>query len=127
MLLLYKYANPITYAYIIGVLALSMLPINGTGSAMNKTYINLWADIRLDYLLHGILLVPWMSLRLLYPHLNKEKITVWVVAGLLLAWVAEGVQYFLPYRTYNVIDLMANTLGVFVGIILWRIVLPFIR
>lgn len=124
---LYKNATFITYSYVIGVLALSMLPINGTDSTLNKTYVHLWSEIRLDYLLHGILLVPFMSLRVCYPELKQNKVGIWIVGGFGLAWFAEGVQYFLPYRTYNVIDLLANTLGMGVGIVLWRLVLPFFR
>jgi len=40
-----------------------------------------------------------------------------VVYGLLMASVAEGVQYFLTYRSYNINDMIANWMGVVVGMV----------
>ena len=38
-----------------------------------------------------------------------------VIAGLLMAFATEGVQYCLIYRAYNINDLLANFLGVLLG------------
>ena len=39
----------------------------------------------------------------------------WLLTGLLFASTTEGLQYFLPYRAFNINDLLANLLGVMVG------------
>jgi len=114
-----KHAKKITYGYIIALFAVSMLPINGKDSVINNTYV--LSEIRLDYFMHSILLLPWMLLRLFYAKTSLKEAIQWFFMGILLAILAEGVQYFLPYRTYNVIDLVANLLGVFLGAMLWRL------
>ena len=38
-----------------------------------------------------------------------------VVAGFLMAFATEGVQYFLTYRAYNINDQPVNFLGVLLG------------
>lgn len=115
-----KNANSITCGYVIALFAIAMLPINGKdSSAINNTY--LLSEIRFDYFLHSLLLIPWMLLRMLYKSSGKQEIIFWVITGLLIAILIEIVQYFLPYRTYNVIDLMANIFGVFIGGFLWLI------
>lgn len=39
----------------------------------------------------------------------------WLLTGLLFASTTEGLQYFLPYRAFNINDLLANLLGVMLG------------
>ncbi len=121
------YANRITCGYFVLLFSLALLPLNGKDSSINKTYIHTLGDLRLDYFLHGMLLVPWMSFRVLYPHLEKENAVVWLLTGLLLAISLEGVQYFLPYRTYNVKDLTANVIGLLMGIPLWLVAVFLVR
>jgi VanZ family protein len=36
----------------------------------------------------------------------------WLIIGVLFAFAMEAVQYFLPYRAFNINDLLANGLGV---------------
>lgn len=114
---LQKYAKTLTYVYVVALFAVSMLPINGKDSVINNTYV--LSEIRLDYFMHSILLIPWMLLRLFYAKTSPKELIQWFLIGIVLAILAEGVQYFLPYRTYNVIDLVANLLGVFLGTLFW--------
>lgn len=118
MILLKNSARNLTYIYIVALFLVSMLPINGKDSAINKIYFTS-AEIRLDYLLHSILLVPWMPLRILYEKTSRSVIFQWLSMGMMLAVSVEAVQYILPYRTYNIIDLLANIIGVFIGLLLW--------
>jgi glycopeptide antibiotics resistance protein len=46
------------------------------------------------------------------PHLSSLK---WLLLGFLFAAGSEALQYLLPYRAYNVNDLLANMLGILVG------------
>lgn len=47
----------------------------------------------------------------------------WLVIGVLFALVLEAVQYVLPYRAFNINDLLANGLGVVLGFVLMMFVL----
>jgi glycopeptide antibiotics resistance protein len=118
-----KQADTITFCYVVLLFALAVLPINGKDSAsINNTYV--LPELRLDYLLHSFLLVPWMPIRVFYAETNRLKELLWLAIGVILAITTEVIQYFLTYRTYNVIDLAANLLGVFIGAALWQIIQP---
>ena len=95
---------------------MAVLPINST---TNTTLTDVhMINIRLDHLLHATLFIPWAFLNLLTfrPVRWDEKLML-VVYGLLMASAAEGVQYFLIYRSYNVNDLIANWMGMVVGMV----------
>ncbi|NBB22971.1 hypothetical protein GVN20_26680 [Runella sp. CRIBMP] len=118
-----KQADTITFCYVVLLFALAVLPINGKDAAsINNTYV--LPELRLDYLLHSFLLVPWMPIRVFYAETNRLKELLWLACGVVLGIMTEVIQYFLTYRTYNVIDLAANLLGVFIGGALWQIIQP---
>lgn len=97
-----------------GLLAILMwAPLNGLGVPLDNYIFGL----RADHLLHAsvYLLCP-LFLWDLYGRLGAQgrRWAVWATAvgvGLL----TESVQYLLPYRGYDVNDLVANTLGVTLG------------
>lgn len=97
-----------------GLLAILMwAPLNGLGIPLDNYIFGL----RADHLLHAsvYLLCP-LFLWDLYGRLRAkgQRWAVWasaVVVGLL----TESVQYLLPYRGFDVNDLVANTLGVTLG------------
>lgn len=93
--------------YLVVLLLLGLLPINAA-SALNDIYV---INLRGDYFLHVFIFVPWMLL-----NINKyHKILIWLVTGLFLACCLEGLQYFLPYRSFNVNDLIFNCVGILIG------------
>lgn len=68
---------------------------------------------RLDYLLHALLflvLVPLWAWAM--PAWRRWQI---VAAALVLAIMAEGAHYFLAYRSFNPVDMLANGAGVLLG------------
>ena len=88
-----------------------VLPLNGFSShALNNVYI---VEIRLDHLLHGILFLPWFFISI---HIYRLPVWVPIIVGLGLALSAEGVQYFLTYRAFNVNDMISNVIGVMLGL-----------
>lgn len=101
--------------YVLTVAILSVAPTNsGKTTGLGTTSV---LNIRSDYLLHALLFIPWMAL-IHWRWNERTDISFYLkslVAGLLLAAVSEGVQYWLPYRSFNVIDLGANWLGVVIG------------
>lgn len=90
--------------YVIAVILLAILPLNSSVSLNNITILRL----RGDYFFHILLFAPWAFFR---PVFNAGWLR-WVAAGLFFAAGSEGLQYLLPYRAYNVNDLLANVIGV---------------
>lgn len=82
--------------------------------------------IRADYLLHMLLFVPLMVLVRLY--LDQQRIVgvtrfnhvlLWVLGGSFFAGLVEVIQYLLPYRSFNPVDVIFNVLGVLLGAIIF--------
>jgi VanZ family protein len=48
------------------------------------------------------------------PKSNSQQPS-WLLLGLFFAAGTEGLQYFLPWRAFNLNDLLANGLGILVG------------
>jgi glycopeptide antibiotics resistance protein len=44
-----------------------------------------------------------------------------LLGGILFAFVMEAIQYVLPYRAFNINDLLANGLGVVLGFVLLKL------
>jgi VanZ family protein len=78
--------------------------------------------IRLDHLVHAIIFIPWVVVIWLVTRFNFRtaplKATACLALCLLFAAAMEFVQYFLPYRTFTIYDLLANGTGVLLGFIL---------
>jgi VanZ family protein len=107
-------------SYSLLIILLAVLPINGPNSFFNDNYI---LEIRMDYLAHFAIFIPWMILVWLYKKLIFKvlplKTITWLLIGLFLGLFAECIQYFLPYRTFNINDLAANTIGVLLGAVVF--------
>ena len=106
----------LTIAYTFLLILLAVLPINSGDSLMNNNFI---LSIRLDYLVHFAIFVPWMILVWLSTGArftcNLTNAMGWLLAGILLAVVTEGIQLVLPYRAFNINDMAANVMGVMAG------------
>jgi glycopeptide antibiotics resistance protein len=101
--------------YVFAILLLIALPINSKESALNNTYV---FQLRTDYLGHAILFLPWMWLTPIAIGAQKNfKVTtpLWFVGGIAFAALTEGIQYLLPYRSFNFNDVIANSSGVLLG------------
>jgi len=75
-------------------------------------------EIRLDYILHFILFIPWMILaRWRWARGEREQMIFYLAAGagLFLAGLTEIIQIYVPYRSFSLNDFTANSLGIFVG------------
>ena len=107
------------WVYTVFIPLLAVLPINGTNSRLNNTYI---VSIRLDYILHVGIFILWMILfKLAYSvkiaaYRKNESLRL-VVMVVLFAFLSEVVQSLIPYRSFNLNDLIANLIGVFIGIL----------
>jgi len=108
--------------YIIILILLAVLPINGTNSMLNNNYL---LNIRWDYLAHALVYIPLVPLILFSSEnehnngsVTKNRIMVYTLS-LLFAFVLEGVQFFLSYRAFNINDMVANGIGVSLGLLIF--------
>jgi VanZ family protein len=100
----------ILYLYITGLALMSTLPLGGLNKVLTENFV---FQMRVDYLLHGLVFVPVVVVwRLGYPLHSLWVILVLCVG---LAVGLEGVQYFLPYRAWNINDAAGNMAGVVLG------------
>ena len=102
--------------YFVLLAVLMWAPLNGLDVALNRYVLGL----RLDHLLHGAvyLLCPLF----LMDFLNRRKGHMLLLA-IVIGIFTEFVQYLLPYRGFDVNDLVANMLGCVLG---WLALLPFL-
>ena len=101
---------PVTYILIL--LLLSSLPINGTNSILNNSYT---LNVRWYYLIHALVYIPLIPL--LSFNIARQRTKSIVLLSLILAISLEVIQYLIPWRTFNVNDLFSNVLGVGIGLI----------
>ncbi len=108
------------WSYTIILILLAVLPINGGESVINHTFI---ISIRLDYLIHFAIYIPWMVILWKMTGANFRNNTgrslLYILFALLFAIANEGIQYVLPYRAFNINDLLANGLGVMIGAVVF--------
>jgi len=80
----------------------------GDSNVLNNTFI---VSFRADHILHVLVFIPWafFCIRL------KKNLLPWFVLGLLYAGCTEGIQYLIPYRSFNVSDMLSNVVGLSAG------------
>ena len=103
----------ITYNYLLILLLGSVLPLNPVSSSMNDNYT---LHIRWDYLLHALVYMPLPVLLGMY--LKKGSWIRIVLFTLPVTVLLEVLQLAIPYRTFNINDLMANIVGATIGFML---------
>jgi glycopeptide antibiotics resistance protein len=96
--------------YVAIVLLLVTLPINSAGELNDIVILR----FRGDYFLHSVMFIPWM----LFFRVTKVNFWFWFLFGILFAAGSESIQYILPYRAFNINDLMANLIGTFMGAVI---------
>lgn len=101
----------VVWAYVLVVMLLAVLPLNSSGSLNNITLIR----IRGDYWVHAVQFLPFACLAWISYRCGILKT---LLPGIVLAVVAEAIQYFIPWRTYNINDLLTNLMGVLAGVFL---------
>ena len=103
--------------YFILLAVLMWAPVGGLGVPLD----NFVFGIRLDHLLHAsvYLLCPAM----LADALRHRRWRI-LLAAMAIGLLTESVQYLLPYRGFDINDLVANALGSFLG---WLPLLPYLR
>ena len=104
------------------ILLLMALPINGENQLLGELKDNYVLQIRFDYISHMLMFVPWALMRAYgwqLHRLNTIQIGLYCLLALFFAFFCEYLQLLLPYRTFNIIDLVSNSLGVILGYALY--------
>ncbi|MBR1835180.1 MAG: VanZ family protein [Bacteroidales bacterium] len=101
--------------YFVLLAVLMWAPLNGLGVPLDNYVFGL----RLDHLLHGLVYLPCPFF--VMDLLKRRKGMVLGVA-LLIGLFTEFVQYLLPFRGFDINDMVANCLGNILG---WLAILPF--
>ncbi len=97
--------------YFFAIILLITLPINKSGSLNDITVVHL----RGDYFFHILTFIPWAFFGLLM----KKNMWMWMIPGLLFAFGTELLQLILPWRRFNINDLIANGAGVLLGTLIF--------
>lgn len=98
------------WIYFTAIVLFIILPLNTPGSGF---YLNdiMVVSIRGDYFVHALVFIPWAF----FMASMKHKAWVWLVLGLFFSTGTEMLQYLLPYRRFNINDLIFNSLGIILG------------
>lgn len=94
--------------YFAALAFLMWAPLNGVGIPLNNYILGL----RADHLIHASVFLPCALF--LMDLFGRKRWLVWVAAvgiGLLTEWV----QYLLPYRGFDINDMVANVIGTTLG------------
>jgi len=111
------------YLYLLFLFAGTVLPLNKTSVTLNDNYT---MHVRWDYLLHMLVYIP---LPVLLGAVNEKKTALQTKSGpartnkflrilLISAVIAvffEALQLVIPYRVFNINDLLANGAGTIIG------------
>ena len=102
--------------YFVLLAILMWAPLNGVGLPLNNYVLGL----RMDHLLHASVFIPCaVFLMDFWRRENRRKPWVWLCA-VGVGMLTESVQYLLPYRGFDINDMVANFLGVSLG---WLVIL----
>ncbi|MCA1786287.1 MAG: VanZ family protein [Desulfobacteraceae bacterium] len=96
--------------YLVFLVVMVLVPLGELNTTLSDTFV---FELRLDYLVHVLVFAPVVVLwKLGFP-----RHSMWVImgVGVVLAVGLEGVQYLLPYRSWNVNDAVGNVVGVVLG------------
>lgn len=96
------------WIYFVAVVLLIILPINGDRFNLNDIMI---ISIRGDYFFHALVFIPWAF----FMTSMRQPLWLWLILGLLFSTGTEMLQYLLPYRRFNINDLISNSLGIVLG------------
>jgi len=99
------------WLYLTIIMLAVTLPINSSNELNNITIL----EFRGDYFFHALMFIPWVF----FTKSHNLNIWVWLILGLIVATGSESIQYFLSYRTFNINDLLANTIGIVLGYIIY--------
>lgn len=87
----------ISYLFLHLLLALIVFNLDDKIDALNFDI-----KIRFDYFFHFLAFFPWAF----WGYFLKFKSVIWLCIGMFFSFFIEGLHFFIPYRTYNVMDFL---------------------
>ena len=108
------------WVYFVALLVLMWAPMGFVGVQLD----NFVLGIRFDHLLHASVYIPCTfslcDFRVFRQRASRTGVAL-LLAAALIGTVTETVQYLLPYRGFDINDLVANFMGVTLGWLLLRL------
>ena len=116
----------LTYGYLALLLLGTLVPLTPISTALNDNYT---LNIRWDYLLHAAAYLPLPVLMWLYLEKGSFKsiqsigssgsfLLCVVLFPLIIVSLFEAMQLIIPYRRFNINDMLAGSIGVIIGLLL---------
>ena len=101
--------------YLAGVIIVHAVP---TGGQVSLSDVDV-SGFRASDLVHVVVFLPWGLLGFGYVFRRPRGVWLrglaWIFLGGVIGVVAESVQYWIPYRSFNPSDMMFNLAGVLLG------------
>jgi len=101
------------FSYLTALVVLSVIPFNTKGELNEITVLN----FRGDYVIHTLMFLPFLPLAYFWKYSGSATgfLVAWIPLALFSAILIEGLQYYIPYRAFNLKDALANGAGVLSG------------
>ena len=116
--------------WLIILLLINVIPLgNDLNTVIHKPSV---FKFRLDYLIHFcsfLIFIPlfFIEVRRGGPIFSKKPVLKYLLIIGGAAVIFELIQYFLPYRTFNPMDLISNLTGAIIGTILISFFIPSLK
>ena len=116
--------------WLIILLLINVIPLgNDLNTVIHKPSV---FKFRLDYLIHFcsfLIFIPlcFIEVRRGGPIFSKKPILKYILIVGSSAILFECIQYFLPYRTFNPMDLISNLTGAIIGTIIISFFIPSLK
>jgi hypothetical protein len=95
--------------YISAVFFLLVMKTSNTGIDLDFTILG----IDSDHWIHAIMMSPFMIFcRIIF---ERKKFLIYLFFGIAFCSFCETLHYFIPYRTFSILDFYANLIGLFFG------------
>ncbi len=87
-----------------------IVPLGEVQQEVNQSH---FIGIRSDYWIHLLLFMPWAAFYTVVS--TRIRYWKWLTMGIFLSMGVEVLQIFVPYRTYNMMDMVGNATGIILG------------
>ena len=116
--------------WLIILLLINVIPLgNNLNTVIHKPSV---FKFRLDYLIHCcsfLIFIPlyFIEVKRGGPIFSKKPVLKYILIVGSSAILFESIQYFLPYRTFNPMDLISNLNGAIIGTIIISFFFPSLK
>ena len=110
------HTNWLAGLYVLMLLIAALIPIGNETQILLSNYT---LQVRADYLVHALFYLPLPVVLLLSGWGRRGGWMPVILLSMAVVVLFETVQMLIPYRTFNINDLIANGIGVFIGLLLF--------